>query len=289
MAGTRVEAFGPFYFELELGGMRYPFRSCTGLKSERTVVEIDEGGYNIAPRRIMGGTKTPNLVLKKGLCDAASELFALRRKFQNDLPGAGTTTENLTRGWVTPNRFSGSITIKGPNGTTGKFGFSKAWIVKWEGPDFDGSKNEIAIESIEIAHSGLFVMGAGQELSQPPPPEPAPPQETPPPGPCNVDFASGSSTVPAPNPALDNVAAFAKDNPDARITVEGHTDSVGSDSANMTLSQERADAVKSYLINQGTSPGQITATGYGETRPIADNNTSSGRSQNRRVTVTTEK
>jgi phage tail-like protein len=286
---ARVEALGPFYFEVEIGGIRYPFRSCTGLKSERTVVEIDEGGYNIAPRRLMGGTKTPNLVLKHGLCSANSELFALRRKFQKDIPGSGAKTEDLTRGWVTPSRFSGSITLKGPNGTTAKYGFSKAWIVKWEGPDFDGSKNEIAIETIEIAHSGLFVMGAGQEVTTPPPQEPPPPQEEPPPGPCNVDFASGSSTVPSPNPALDNVANFAKNNPDARITVEGHTDNVGSDASNMTLSQQRADSVKQYLVGQGTDPGQITATGYGETRPIADNNTASGRSQNRRVTVQTEK
>ena len=286
---SRSEAFGPYYFELELGGVRYPFRSCTGLKSERTVVEVEEGGYNVSPRRLMGGTKTPNLVLKGGLCGADSELWKLRQKFQLDLPGsnAAATTTSLKRGWETPNRFSGVIILKGPNGTTAKYGFSKAWVTKWEGPDFDGTKNEIAIEAIEIAHSGLFVMVG--ELSQPSA-QPAPPPPAPPPPPTSLNnFATGSSKVtPDPNPGLDAVADYAKQNPDKRIRVEGHTDNVGSAASNKTLSQQRADSVRSYLIGQGVDPSKVTAVGYGEERPIADNNTSDGRAQNRRVDVITE-
>lgn len=282
----RPEAYGPYWFELEFAGIRYPFRSCTGLKSERTVVEIDEGGFNNSPRRLMGGTKTPNLVLKGMMMGANSELYQLRQKFQLDNPGskAGTTTENLSRGWNTPNRFSGVITARGPNGATAKYGFSKAWITKWEGPDFDASKNEVLIETIEIAHSGLFVMTG--ELREPEA-QPAPPPQDPPPGPAQATFASGSSEV-TPSPALDNVANYAKNNPDARIRVEGHTDNVGSDASNMQLSQARADSTRNYLIQQGAKPSQVTATGFGETQPIADNNTAAGRAQNRRVDVITE-
>lgn len=283
----RREAFGPYRFELEFAGIRYPFRSCTGLKSERTVVEIEEGGFNVTTRRLMGGTKTPNLVLKGMLMGANSELYKLRQKFQLDIPsssGAAAKTETLSRGWNTPSRFSGVITAIGPNGTTAKYGFSKAWITKWEGPDFDATKNEVLIETIEIAHSGLFVLTGELREPEAQPAEPPPKQK---PGPASANFATNSSEV-TPSPELNETAQYAKDNPDARILVEGHTDNVGSDAANMTLSQQRADSTKSYLVGQGAKPSQVTAIGYGETKPIADNNTAAGRAQNRRVDVITE-
>jgi outer membrane protein OmpA-like peptidoglycan-associated protein len=74
--------------------------------------------------------------------------------------------------------------------------------------------------------------------------------------------------------------------PNSRIVIEGHTDSQGSDEANMRLSQERADAVRFYLIaNQGIPAERITAVGYGENRPIASEATAEGRAQNRRIDV----
>ena len=71
--------------------------------------------------------------------------------------------------------------------------------------------------------------------------------------------------------------------PNMKVTIEGHTDSVGSREPNRALSQRRADAVKAYLISKGISSSRLTAIGYGEARPIADNMTNEGRSQNRRV------
>ena len=74
--------------------------------------------------------------------------------------------------------------------------------------------------------------------------------------------------------------------PTASITVEGHTDSAGSDSANLLLSQDRADAVRQYLIsNLGISTEKVSSIGYGEARPIASNETDSGRARNRRIDV----
>ena len=74
--------------------------------------------------------------------------------------------------------------------------------------------------------------------------------------------------------------------PDSPIIIEGHTDSQGGDEANMQLSQERADAVREYLIaNQGLDASRVTAVGYGKTRPIASNESESGRAQNRRIDV----
>jgi len=74
--------------------------------------------------------------------------------------------------------------------------------------------------------------------------------------------------------------------PESRIDIEGHTDSVGSDAVNMKLSQDRASAVREYLIaNMGLQESKITAVGYGKSRPIATNATEQGRAQNRRIDV----
>jgi outer membrane protein OmpA-like peptidoglycan-associated protein len=71
--------------------------------------------------------------------------------------------------------------------------------------------------------------------------------------------------------------------PNLKVQVEGYTDNVGGEQYNLTLSQQRGDAVRAYLVSQGVSPDNITATGYGMSNPIADNATAAGRAQNRRV------
>jgi outer membrane protein OmpA-like peptidoglycan-associated protein len=65
--------------------------------------------------------------------------------------------------------------------------------------------------------------------------------------------------------------------------VEGHTDSVGTDEYNMKLSENRANAVRAFLVGEGIDPSGITAKGFGKTLPVADNSTAAGRQQNRRV------
>ena len=69
------------------------------------------------------------------------------------------------------------------------------------------------------------------------------------------------------------------------LEVEGHTDSTGSDDLNQTLSQQRGDAVRGYLVEQGLAEGTVTAQGFGKTMPIADNETAAGRQKNRRVEI----
>src|SRR5277367_2530654 len=71
--------------------------------------------------------------------------------------------------------------------------------------------------------------------------------------------------------------------PNLKVQVEGYTDNVGSEQYNLTLSQQRGDAVREYLISQGVGADNISSTGYGLTNPIADNATAAGRAQNRRV------
>ena len=99
-------------------------------------------------------------------------------------------------------------------------------------------------------------------------------------------FASGKAEVMADAVSqIDKLADFLSRNPNYKVLIEGHTDSTGSDLLNLSLSQRRADAVGSALIKRGVSASRITAKGYGEERPIADNKTEAGRRQNRRVEI----
>lgn len=82
---------------------------------------------------------------------------------------------------------------------------------------------------------------------------------------------------------LNRVADQLKVNENVRVTIEGHTDSTGSDELNMTLSDQRASAVRDYLVRQGVPEARLTTRGLGETAPIATNDTPAGRQQNRRV------
>ena len=85
---------------------------------------------------------------------------------------------------------------------------------------------------------------------------------------------------------LDRLAFTVKRCPTATVEVEGHTDSDGSDSYNQALSEDRANAVRSYLVRSGIFVGRLKAVGYGEKNPIADNSTEEGKSQNRRIEFT---
>jgi outer membrane protein OmpA-like peptidoglycan-associated protein len=105
-----------------------------------------------------------------------------------------------------------------------------------------------------------------------------------------VLFASNQSTLlPAAMVKLNEVAdALVKNNPDSKMTVEGHTDSQGKADYNRDLSQKRAESVREYLISRGIASDRIKAHGYGSERPIADNNNAEGRANNRRVEIVVE-
>ena len=102
-----------------------------------------------------------------------------------------------------------------------------------------------------------------------------------------ISFRSGKSNIaPESFPLLAKVGEALRLFPNASLSVEGHTDSAGSDSANLLLSQDRADAVRQYLIsNLGISVEKVGSVGYGESRPIASNETEAGRARNRRIEV----
>jgi outer membrane protein OmpA-like peptidoglycan-associated protein len=100
----------------------------------------------------------------------------------------------------------------------------------------------------------------------------------------DVLFDTAQFTLrPAAREKLARIAGIVLAHPGLKLEVEGHTDSVGDDAYNQRLSDRRADSVRSYLISSGISADTITAKGFGESMPVADNNTADGRRVNRRV------
>jgi outer membrane protein OmpA-like peptidoglycan-associated protein/tetratricopeptide (TPR) repeat protein len=100
----------------------------------------------------------------------------------------------------------------------------------------------------------------------------------------NVFFDTGKSSIKAEsNTELDRLVKLMKDVASLKIELSGHTDNTGSASGNQKLSQDRANAVVAYLVGQGISKSRLTATGYGDTRPVASNSTNDGRQLNRRT------
>jgi outer membrane protein OmpA-like peptidoglycan-associated protein len=102
----------------------------------------------------------------------------------------------------------------------------------------------------------------------------------------DVLFDTGKYTLkPTTQISLAKVAGILQAYPGLKVQVEGYTDSVGSDDYNQKLSENRAGAVKDFLVSQGVSQGNITSQGFGKADPVADNGTASGRAQNRRVNM----
>jgi outer membrane protein OmpA-like peptidoglycan-associated protein len=100
----------------------------------------------------------------------------------------------------------------------------------------------------------------------------------------DVLFDTGSATLkPGTREKLARVAGILLAHPDLKLQIEGHTDSVGDVAYNQRLSQNRADSVQAYLLAQGIAAAAVTTAGFGETQPVASNDTPTGRQQNRRV------
>ena len=99
-------------------------------------------------------------------------------------------------------------------------------------------------------------------------------------------FATGRSELRAGTANnLGKLAIFLGQHPERQVLIEGHTDNVGSEEMNLSLSQRRADSVMHYLTNQGVSPSRLGASGKGESMPVAGNESASGRQMNRRVEI----
>jgi len=150
-------------------------------------------------------------------------------------------------------------------------------------------------EDIEWATAGVGLKWSFKRPAAPPPPPPPPPvAQAPPPvkkkivlrG-VNFDFDK-YNIRPDARQILDEAVSILKEEGTIAVIVEGHTDSKGTDAYNLKLSQRRADAVEGYLVDHGISASRLRTEGFGESRPVATNDTADGRAQNRRVELHVE-
>lgn len=102
-----------------------------------------------------------------------------------------------------------------------------------------------------------------------------------------INFEAGKAVILAGSfKVLDQAVAVLKDNPSVKLEIAGHTDTTGDAQKNRDLSQQRAEAVRKYLVDKGIAPERLKAAGYGPDKPVGDNKTAAGRAQNRRVEFT---
>ncbi len=148
--GGRQDPLTAFCFSLQIAGIVESgeafFKSVSGLKSESEVVPYREGGLNSHTHQLVGAIKWPNLVLKRGfVAKTGYKLLEWRQTWVRDDPR------------VQLKRLSGKIIqLDSQMQEVCSWVFYDGWPCKWEGPDYDASKTELAIETVEIAHSGLF-------------------------------------------------------------------------------------------------------------------------------------
>lgn len=148
---VRYDPLTVFCFTLEIDGLFGPkeafFKSVSGLKSESEVIPYREGGLNGHTHQLVGASKWPNLVLKRGFVASPPHTDMLLIWRQTWAADDNRPLKRL-RGKVTQ--------LDSRMEPVCHWEFLDGWPCKWEGPDYDASKSELAIETIEIAHSGLF-------------------------------------------------------------------------------------------------------------------------------------
>jgi OmpA-OmpF porin, OOP family len=99
-----------------------------------------------------------------------------------------------------------------------------------------------------------------------------------------INFDTAKADIrPDSQPIVDQIAALLKQNPALKVSIEGHTDNTGTPAQNKTLSEQRANAVMAAIAKQGVAANRMSAVGWGQEKPVADNRTEAGRAKNRRV------
>ncbi len=142
MSAARKDPLPVFCFHVQLEGLggELFFKSVSGLRYETEVVPVREGGQNLTTFQLPGAVKWSNIVLKQGF---TKDSALLRWRKEWTVPGGG-------------NRLGGTITqLDTALNRQVSWTFVRAWPVKWEISEFDASKNELAIETLELAHEGI--------------------------------------------------------------------------------------------------------------------------------------
>lgn len=263
------DPWGSYYFSLELNGVEVAhFMECSGLKSSASVFEIEEGGYNGNVHRRTGQSRWDNIVLKTAT-NVSMELLEWRDKYLQD----DFTTRSGT---------SGSIVMYDNHGIElRRFNFVSAWPVGWEGPQLQAGGSALAIETLELAHEGIYIDG------EPPPPEEPPPRPEIPPRldlpPVQFEYDSDVLT-PKGREVVAEAARQLDEFEIEDIWIEGHTCTMGSFAYNQSLSNRRAAAVVKELKKQSSNPARrYMSMGFAWKYPTASNATLSGKEANRRT------
>ncbi len=148
---------------------------------------------------------------------------------------------------------------------------------------------EKSLEALKLTPCEKPAPPAPAPAPPPPPPKPVPPPPPPKPAPVfeNIYFHENKTNIdPMAAKALDRDGEMLKENPDIKVEIGGHTDSLGSEKANLKISEKRAESVKKYLMDKFNIAGdRMVVKGYGSSKPIADNSTKEGRAKNRRVEI----
>ncbi len=266
------DPWGNYSFSVMLNGVEIgSFLECSGMKSTAEVHEIEEGGMNFSTHKRVGRSKWDNLVLKHGEC-AKDELHAWRDRWIND--GFKERTETTL-----------TIILRDNDGMElRRFEVARPWPVSWEGPSLNGGSSDLAVQTLEIAHDGMF--GGKGETPDPPDPIPDPVPDKLELEPVYFDFDK-DTMKPEGEAAVAKLSADLEEHPEiTEMWVEGHTDNKGSHAYNRSLSARRAEAVASRL--RAAHPDKtIHSAGYSYDHPVASNANSSGRAQNRRTEVWT--
>ena len=105
----------------------------------------------------------------------------------------------------------------------------------------------------------------------------------------NLNFAVGSADISGETTEADNLASVLKTYPNIKVKVAGYTDNTGNADKNKTLSEARATSVMNHLVAKGIDAGRISAKGFGDANPVADNGTKEGRAENRRIEISVVK
>jgi OOP family OmpA-OmpF porin len=160
----------------------------------------------------------------------------------------------------------------------------RGYVAKLKGGSTD---NNLRFVTAGIGIEHRFLAPEPVKAAPPPPPPPPPPPAAPMKKKIilrgvNFDFDKSNIRADA-RPVLDEAIDTLKEAGDVRVAVEGHTDSVGTDAYNQGLSVRRANSVADYLASGGISRSRMAVEGFGESRPVASNDTDDGRAQNRRV------
>ena len=258
---------------------RFPNMHIAGCESR----QFDLRGFPAGPADKDGNTKPvevegPVQWIKYELNEGVTPPSGLQimRNFENAAKKAGGTIEGLYPGWCKAN-YDAERMPKMGNGcmsfsVTMKFvrGGKEVWAFLLA--DDGGTNYLMTVSEREAMKQDISVTELADKLAKD--------------GfvALYINFDTGKSTI-APDSAgtLDAAAGALKAAGDLRIEVGGHTDNVGTSDANLKLSQDRAQSVMAALVERGVKADRLTARGYGQTAPVADNRTVDGRAKNRRV------